>query len=180
MAVESADIKVRLSTKTGAAGNTTASTPAESLGKYISTTDLVDATLQNLFSNITAAQAAAGVTLYRCIFAYNSHGSQTWQSVVAWLLSQIAGGGDLSMGLDPAGSVPAGQAGAQAEEIADETTAPTGVTFSQPTDIADALSLGNIVAGNCHAIWFKLVVPADVAAQRLDNAIFKVQGQSDP
>ncbi len=180
MAVQDSDIKVRLSTQSGSAGNSQASTPAASIGKYMATTDLVDASVENLFANITAAEAGTGKTVYRCIFVYNAHGSQTWQGVKAWIVSQTAGGGDLSIGLDPAGSVVNNQAGAQAAVPADDTTAPTGVTFSQPTSEDDALSLGNIVAGNCYAVWARLVVPADVAALNLDNAIIRFKGQSDP
>ena len=180
MAVQDSDIKVRLSTQSGAAGNSTASTPAASIGKYMSTTDLVDASVENLFANITAAEAATGKTVYRCVFVYNAHGSQTWQGVKAWIVSQIAGGGDIAIGLDPAGSVANNSGSAQAAVPANDTTAPTGVTFSQPTSEGDALSLGNIVAGNCYAVWARLVVPPDVAALNLDDAIIRFKGQSDP
>ena len=75
MAVQASDIKARLSTQSGSAGNTTASTPADSIGGYISTTDLIDAAVENLFANVSAADAATGRTYYRCAFLYNSHGS---------------------------------------------------------------------------------------------------------
>lgn len=180
MAVEAGDIRIRLSTQSGTAGNSTASTPAASIGRYMSTTDLVDASVENLFTNITAAQAAVGRTVYRCIFAYNLHASQTWQSVGVWIVSQTAGGGDVAIGLDPAGSVVHNSAATQAAVPADETTAPAGVTFAAPTSEGDALVLGNIVAGNCYAVWVRLTVPPNVAALNLDNAIIRFRGQSDP
>ena len=180
MAVSPSDIKRRLSTQSGAAGNSTASTPAASIGKYMSTTDLVDATVENLFINITAAEAAAGKTVYRCLFLYNSHGSQSMTATKIWVVSQTAGGGDISIGLDPAGAVTYNQAGAQAAIPANDTTAPSGVVFRTPTSEADALSIGTLASGKCYAVWFKLVVPIDVAALNLDNVIFRVKGQSDP
>lgn len=180
MAVQLSDVKMRLSTQSGAAGNTLTSTPVASTGKYISLTDIVTAVVENLFNNITAAESAAGKTVYRCFFVYNSHGSQTWQAVKIWIVSQIAGGGEVSMGLDPAGSVPVGQAGAQAAVPASDIIAPAGVVFSQPSTEVDALVLGNIVAGRCYAIWLKMVVPADASALNLDEVIVNIKGNSDP
>lgn len=180
MAVSTSDIKRRLSTQSGAAGNSTASTPAASIGKYMSTTDITNATVENLFANISAAEAAAGKTVYRCIFIYNSHGSQDMTNGKIWIVSQTSGGGDISIGLDPAGAVTYNQAGAQAAIPANDTTAPSGVTFSTPTSEGDALSLGTIATGKCYAVWFRLVVPVDVAALNLDNVVYRVKGQSDP
>lgn len=180
MAVQDSDVKVRLSTQSGAAGNTTASTPAASIGKYMSTTAVVDAVLENLFISITAAEGASGKTVYRCAFLYNSHVSQTWQGVKLWMESQTAGGGDITVGLDPAGVVAAGSASAQAAAPASETTAPSGVTFSAPGDEGSALLIGNVPAGQCQAVWFRMVVPPDVAALALDNVIVRAKGQSDP
>ena len=180
MAVQDADVKVRLSTQSGAAGNTTASTPAASIGKYMSTTDVVDAVLENLFASITAAEGAAGKTVYRCAFIYNSHASQTWQSVRVWIEAQTAGGGNVTIGLDPAGVVAAGSASAQAAAPANDTTAPSGVVFSASADDASGLVVGNVAAGQCQAVWFRMSVPPDVAALSLDGVIVRAKGQSDP
>jgi hypothetical protein len=50
MAVLTTDIHIRMATTSGSAGNSTAPGAAgTSLGKYITTTDLVDNTLNNLF-----------------------------------------------------------------------------------------------------------------------------------
>lgn len=45
-----------------------------------------------------------------------------------------------------------------AQTIGSETTAPTGVTFTQPTSDATALSIGTITAGRSKAFWIKRVV----------------------
>ena len=179
MAVESADVEIRLSTQTGSAGNSTASTPAESIGKWMSTTELTDASLENLFRNITALEAETGITLYRCLFVYNAS-AELWESVKLWLVSQIAGGGIVAIGLDPAGAVANDSGSAQAASPADGETAPSGVTFSVPTSIDTALELGDIAGGECHAFWLRLTVPADIEALSLDNAIFIVRGVSEP
>ena len=178
MPITATDVEARLSTQTGSAGDSTASTPAESIGKWMSTTELPDASLGNLFRTITAAEAATGIVLYRCIFVTNTHATGTWEQVKFWLLSQIAGGGTVAIGLDPAGAVAGNSGSAQAAAPADEETAPSGVTFSAPTSIDDALSLGDIAAGECYALWFRLTVPADVEALARDNCIFRVRGIS--
>ncbi|MGK2898612.1 MAG: hypothetical protein ACSLE9_07975 [Burkholderiaceae bacterium] len=179
MAVESADVEIRLTTKAGAAGDSTASTPAASLGKYASTTVLTDATLENLFDNVLGAEAAAGRTTYRAIAVYNSHPTDTWESVAAYIPSQIAGGADLSIGVDPAGPSDIDSAGAQGEEIATETDAPAGVTFSTPSTYGDGIVLGDLAPDECVIVWARLVVPADTNALSLDGALIAVRGLSD-
>ena len=96
MAVTADDISTRLSTTSGAAGDSTASTPAECLGKYMSTTALVNGALNNLFADITDSEAELGVTKYKCYFKTNENASDTWTGVSVWILSQIAGGGDVA------------------------------------------------------------------------------------
>lgn len=180
MTIAASDIKKRFSVKTGAAGDTTAGTAAGSLGKYLSTTDITLATLNNLLRAITSDEAAVGITIYRCFFILNLHATITYEDVKVWMASQVAGGGTVSIGLDPAGTVPKGQAAAQAAEISDEETAPAGVTFSSPTTEGTALSIGDIVPDDCQAIWLKLVVPAGASALALDQVVITVKGDSLP
>lgn len=180
MAIVAADEKVRLSVKTGSAGNSTAGTPAGSLGKYMATTDLTDNSLNNLFRDITAAETAAGITLYRCVFLYNSHATLTYEAVKAWLDTQTSGGGTLAIGLDPAGVVDFNASAAQAAEIANETTAPSGVTFSTTAvDLASALSIGDMAPGKVQAIWLRLVVSAGAAAVA-DAGTLEITGNTAP
>jgi len=156
MPISSSDILVKLSVTTGSAGNTTAQGNVNnSLGKYISTTQVTDNTLNNLFDDISGAENAASTVDYRCIFIHNSHATLTMQNTVVWLQSEVAGGASIQIGLDTNGSVPVGQSSAQAVTIANETTAPAGISFSAPTTSGTGLSMGNIVAGNCYALWIK-------------------------
>lgn len=86
MPITTSDIKVRLSTTSGSAGNSTAqANPNASLGKYISTTDLSGTALNNLFDNISGDEQALGTTDYRCIFVYNSHASLQLQTPKYWI-----------------------------------------------------------------------------------------------
>ncbi len=76
MAIVSADLKEYKSTN------------ANSDGADISVTEVVDNVDNNLFTDITGDEAAAGGTEYRKIFRKNTHATLTWQNVVSWLLSQ--------------------------------------------------------------------------------------------
>ncbi len=164
MPIADTDILIRLSVKTGSAGNSTSGTPAASLGKYISTTEIVDATLNNLFDNISGAENAASTVDYRCIFFRNNHGTLTAQGVKVYLSAETAGGANISIAIDDVVASVIGDTSAQAAEIANETTAPTGVgSFSAPTTTGTALSLGDIDAGKCRAVWVKRTATNSVA-----------------
>jgi hypothetical protein len=64
------------------------SNSANSDGGDITATEVVDNTDNNLFSDITGDEAAAGGTEYRKAFRKNTHGTLDWQNVVTWLQSQ--------------------------------------------------------------------------------------------
>lgn len=86
MPIVTSDIKRKLSTTSGSAGNTlTQADPNASLGKYISTTELSGTPLNNLFDNVSGDENAAGTVDYRCVFFHNYHGSLTWQSPKVWI-----------------------------------------------------------------------------------------------
>lgn len=179
MAIIDTDIVYRLSVKTGAAGDTTASTPADSLGKYISTTAVNLATpANNLFDDVSGDESAAGDVEYRCFFVLNNHASLSLTSAVVWIVSQVADGASIEIGLDPAGVTAKGSASAQAALIATESDAPTGVTFSNPTSKGTGLSIGTIAAGSCAAIWVKRTVAASTPAKADDGFTWRVEGDT--
>lgn len=178
MAIASGDIVYRYSVKTGAAGDTTAGTAAGSLGKYISTTAVSAGPLNNIFDDVSGAESSAGDDEYRCIFVLNNHGSLTLQNAVVWIESQVGSGADITIGLDPAGVTAKGSASAQAADIATEGDAPAGVSFSNPTTKGGGLSIGNIAAGSCQAIWYKRHVAASTGALSNDGAQIRVEGDT--
>lgn len=179
MAIVAGDIVTRLSVKTGAAGDSTAGTAAGSLGKYVSTTTLTDATLHNLFDIITGDENAASEAEYRCLFVLNNHATLALQNAVLWLSSETAGGAAAAIAIDDIAVSAKGAAGAQADEIADENTAPgAGVgSFSSPTTKATGLALGTIAAGSVKAFWVKRTA-ANSAALDLDGVLFSVAGDT--
>lgn len=181
MPIVGADLIWRYSTGGGSSqGDTDPSTAAGSLGTFMATTPIIDKSLWNLFREITQAEAAAGITLYKCAFVLNVHATDTLLDAKAWIASQRPGGGTITIGLDPAGVTAKASGSDQAATIASEAAAPTGVTFSAPTTKASGLSIGDIAAANCAAVWVRLIIPAGSRAMLPDDGILAVGGKPQP
>lgn len=177
MAITATDIQFRGSV-TAAAGNTTVKGAAgTSLGDQITSDQLVDATLNNLFDDVTGDQNAASQVDYQCMFVYNAHGTLTWQTVVAWLSSEVAGGTSAAIGVDTTAASAVGAATAQAVTIASKTTAPAGVSFSSPTVKGSGISIGNLTAGQVRGIWVRRTA-ANTAAVDSDGVTVRCEGDT--
>ncbi len=176
MPIAAADLVAKLSV-VAAAGNTTAGTPAGSLGDQISTTAISDGTLHNIFDPISGDENAASTVDYRCFFFHNAHATLALQTPKVWISSETAGGASVAIGLDPAGVTAVGLASAQAATIANELTAPAGVTFSAPTTKAAGLAPANIPAGSVVAVWVRRTA-ANNAAVDNDGATVTLGGDT--
>lgn len=178
MPVSSADIKLKFSVKAGAAGNANAGTPAGSLGKYISITEITDNVLHNLFDVVSGDENAAGDVEYRCFFIHNANaGAISFDAVKVYLLSEVAGGAGIAIGVDPTVASAIGAAPAQAVEIATEQDAPAGVAFSSPVTLGAAIAIGNIAAGQCRALWVRRTA-ANTVGLANDGVTLRIQGES--
>ncbi len=177
MAITATDILFRLSVTTGPGDSTAQGNPNASLGEFMSTTAIVDATDNNLFDDISGDENAASDVEYRCFFVFNNHGSLTWQTVVAWLSSEVAGGANTAIALDQTGVVDSDSASAQAEEVANENTAPSGESFSAPTTKGTGLAIGNIPADDVQAIWVRRTA-TNSAAQNADGVTIRCEGDT--
>ena len=176
MAITATDILFKFSVA-AAAGNTTAGTAAGSLGDQISTTQITDATLHNLFDVVSGDENAASEAEYRCIFVHNAHGSLTWENVVVWLSAETAGGAVAAISVDTTGVTAVGSGSAQAKTVADENTAPSSQTFSAPTTKGTGLAIGNIPAGSVAAIWIRRTA-ANTAAVDNDGVTIRCEGDT--
>jgi hypothetical protein len=179
MPIVTADLKLKLSIKTGTAGNQSAQPDVNaSLGKYISTTEVVDNTINNLFDNISGDENVASTVDYRCVFVHNSHATLTLQGTKLWLSAEVAGGAAVALAVDDVVASAVGSASAQAAEIANETTAPTGVgAFSSPTTKAGGLTLGDIGPGQVKAFWVRRTAANTVAVNN-DGATIRFEGDT--
>ena len=162
MPIVSSDIKYRLS---GGSSNTDANA---SLGGAMSSTDVP----AGGFDTVSSAEALAGDTEYRCFYVLNNHGTLTLQSAKVWIQANTPGGDtDIEIGL---GTTAVGTGNEQT--VANESTAPSGVTFSSAANEGAALSIGDIPAGHRKAVWVKRTVNAAAAAA---NETFTLRAKGD-
>jgi hypothetical protein len=178
-AITSGEILFKRSVKTGAAGNATAQAdPNASLGKYVSTTQWTGGSVNDLFDDISGAENAASTVDYRCIFVHNSNTANALQNAVVYLSAEVANGASIAIATDNIATSAKGSASAQAAEIANETTAPTGVSaFSSPTTAGAGLSLGSIPADQVKAFWIRRTA-ANNAALSADGVTIAVTGDT--
>ena len=168
MAITAAELKMYL---TGGSGNTD---PLLSLGGVISTTELVNNTLNNLWADITGDQSAAGRTRYRCVCLKNTNGSLTLTSSKVWIDTQTGASGDaITIGLDLAGL------NTTTDTIASETDAPSpAVTFVTAVDKANGLNIGSVPNGQFYGIWIKDIVDVGAAASTNNTYVLKWEGDT--
>lgn len=169
MAVSASDIKYYHS---GGAGNTD---PNLSLGGTKSTTEITDAALQNLFDNISSAEAAqADYTNFRCFYIENTNSTDSLFDPAVHI-EALAAQSDIQIGLDPAGK------NGTATVIGDEETPPAGVSFTQPTaypglDLSGPDDfLGN---GEFYPVWIRRINPVNSTSDPLETTTLRVQGDT--
>jgi hypothetical protein len=151
---------------TGGAAN---ADPSLSLGGIISNTAFTDNTLQNLFANVTPAEALAGSIKYRALSFKNLAAETAYAAVI--YLSQETSSADTTVAIayDSTGT----------QTVVNENTAPTGLTFSTPLSLAAAIALGDVAASGVARVWFRRTVTAG-AAQGADSGKFTVVVGSAP
>lgn len=167
MPITATDIHFRFS---GGAANTLAS---GSLGGAKSTTQITDATLQNLFDNVTGDESAAGDIEYRCFYIHNAHATLTWLGVVVWIATNTPS-------TDTTADIGLGTSAVSGTEqtIANEGTAPSGVTFTAPATKAAGLVIGDLAPGASKAVWVRRTVTAAASAYNADSVIIRAEGDT--
>lgn len=166
MPIVAADIKQRLS------GGTSNTDPNDSLGGAKSSTEITDDTLNNLFDDVSGAESNNGDTEYRCFYVHNGHASLTLLSAKIWIDTNTPAGDSVEIGLGTSAI------GGTEQTIANENTAPTGVSFSSAAGEANALSIGDIPAGSHKAIWVKRIVPTSTSAADNNSYVLKISGET--
>ena len=161
MAILSTDIKYRLS---GGSANTD---PLLSLGGAASTTDAAS----TIFDNVTSAEASAGDTEYRCVYVKNNHGTLTALGTTIWIQSNTPAP-DTTVDIGLGTSAVSGTE----QTVANENTAPSGVTFSAPTNLAGGLVIGDLAPGATKAVWIRRTITAGAVAS---NDGFTLRSQCD-
>jgi hypothetical protein len=148
MPLSSGDFVVRLS---GGAGNAVGNA---SLGGAKSS-NAASSSIDALFDQVSAAEAVAGDVEYRCVYLHNA-GSVDMLDPVVWIAANTPlAGSVLAIGVGTAAINDTEQT------VANESTAPAGVTFSEPASQGAGLALGSpIPAGQHKAIWLRRTITA--------------------
>jgi len=167
MAIVAGDLKIYLS---GGAGN---SDPNASLGGIISSTEVTDNTTHNLFDQVSGTESLAGDTEYRGVYLKNTHGSLTLQNTKIYISSNT-GSSDTTIDI----ALDGGATNATMETLSDESTAPSGETFTAPTTYAGGLSIGSLAAGEKKGLFIRRTVNASAAAVNDDAVTIKYDGDT--
>jgi hypothetical protein len=130
---------------TGGAANTD---PRLSIGGAASST-LAGA---DFLDDVAYTEAGAGMTDYRAVYVKNNESADAG-GVTAWISQQLTGGPLLAIGVatEAAGTPPAA--------VANDQTAPSGVTFSAPASFGAGIDLGTIGAGQGRGLWIRRTTP---------------------
>lgn len=158
MPIISSDIKFYLS---GGAGN---SDPNASLGGEISNTEITSGLLHALFDIISSAEASGGDSEYRCVYAKNTNGTLTAQNSKLWVETESP-----STDTDELIGLGTSAINGVEQTIADEQTAPVGVTFSQANGEGAAEVIGDLAPSAHKAFWVNRAVLAAAAAYSNDG-----------
>lgn len=161
MPIISAEIQYRLS---GGAGNTD---PLASLGGVKATQTVTAGTL---FDTVNSTESNAGDVEYRCIYVHNANGSLSLQNAVMFIPTNTSGNRiDIGVGTSAVNGTE--------QTVGSENTAPSGVSFSQPSTAGTGISLGTIPAGQHRAVWVRRTIAAATAASN-DSFTLRVQGDT--
>lgn len=149
-----------LSAPNAASGYSAPGTVYNSLGKFMSTTQLNTAVpLDNLFPDMTGAENAAKGTDYQCLFFYNTDTTYTLTGVTAWLPTTGLQTSAITwaVGADPTGPVPYNSSSPQAGSITSPWVAPTVTSWVAPisavTTSTPGATLGSVPPGYVAAFW---------------------------
>lgn len=171
MPVGSSDIELRYS---GGSGNTA---PGSALGGAMSTAGggTVDTAVKNdLFDDVSASEASSGDTEYRGI--YVSVVSGATGTLTDARIYHSADSGNSSDVIDIAIADEA--VNVSMETIANESTAPTGPTFSHPTNYAGGIQLNGgtgLAANDERGVWVRRTISASAPSGSISNTL-KVEG----
>ena len=149
MPIVSAEIQYRLS---GGAANANSDA---SLGGVVSAT----VAPVGLFDTITGAQSLAGSVEYRCFYVRNNNASLALQNAVLFIQANTPSA-DTTVAIGLGTSAINGVE----QTVANKSTAPVGVTFSEPATLGTGLALGTIPATQHKAVWIRRTINAAAAA----------------
>ena len=155
MSISSSDIQKLLS---GGASN---ANPILSLGGVKSSVAVTGA---SIFDNISVVELAAGSVEYRGFYVQNVHATLTATNLTAWINSNTPSNlTDVALGLGTSAI-----SGTE-QTVANETTAPVGVTFFAAASKAAGLALGSLAPGQSKFVWVRRSASAGAVSSAVSD-----------
>jgi len=165
-----ATLKFRL---TGGASNTN---PNASLGGVMSSTEVSATPMNNLFDNVSPAEAEAGDVEFRAIDIYNS-GDATATEVKIYMSTETSSPDtQIDLGYDSAGAHASDWSGPSISNEGD-TPADSGggnISFSHYTSLSK-LTLPDIPSGQAVRVWLKRIVSTGAGNTADDQGTITVE-----
>lgn len=117
----------------------------------------------SVFDDVLPTESGVGRTEYRCEYFKNNTG-KIINNAVLWLSANTPSEGtEINAGVGTSGF------NGVEQTVADETTAPAGVTFKLADTKANGVALGNIPVGATIAVWYRRVTAANTPAAQTDT-----------
>lgn len=160
MAISPSEVRWYLSNPNAASGYMGTGTPGNSLGKYMSTTQVSSVALDDIFLDLLAAQNAGLQVDYQCVFVVNfTITGNTMRNPYVWMPLQnyTPNGAKMAIGVDPIGPVPYQSSSPQASVIPNSVTAPPVAVWYGPSPVFNpgGLLIPDIPPGYAQAVWIQ-------------------------
>lgn len=163
------DVQLLLSAPQASSGYSAPGSVYNSLGKWLSTTQLnADVPLNNLFPDTTGSQNAQGMVDYQCVFVFNSNAVTTLTNVYAWIpSSSVLGPLAWAIAADTTGATSYNSVIQQAGVITSPTLEPSTVStwFTPSATAAGGAQLPTIGPGQAAAFWVRRTASNSAAYQ---------------
>jgi hypothetical protein len=160
MAINASEIRWYLSSPNATTGYSQIGSPGNSLGKWMSTTQVSDIAVDDLFLDLNAPQNLALQVDYQCLFLANFTASgNSMRNPFVWMPSATYtfGGAGLMLAADPIGAMPYNSAAAQAQSISSNTNAPAVTGWFGPSPVYNpgGLLVSDVPPGYAVAVWIQ-------------------------
>lgn len=143
-------------------GGASNNNPAVSIGGVESSVEVAGSTL---FDAVTAQQATDGLTEYRLIYLHNDDDQNG--TAIVYLVNNVSFPGRTFFAVGAATQA----AGVTVTAVANDTTAPAGVTFNTGTSTGAGVNLGTIPAGLGKGVWIRRTIPSSTPANVPSNPV---------
>ena len=154
------DVQILLAAPQAPSGYVSPGSLYNSLGRWMSTTQLnADVSQNNLFPDVTGPQNAAGQVDYQCLFVFNTNSTDTMKNVLAWIpTSSVTGALEWAVAADTTSpSAFNATVTPQAGFITAPTIAPSTVAafFGPSSASSGGASMPTLAPGMVAALWVR-------------------------